>query len=189
VNARENPFRSERIEALAFRYLDGDEPTLLAKLDAASWRGAIVGPRGSGKSTLVRLLAREVESRGGRPLVVALSDERRTLPPGRLAVATPATVLFIDGFDLLGFTDRLRIRRLTRVGGLVVTAHGDCGLRTIFRTRTTDALLRELLDELVPLRPPQLADVARRQYAAVRGDIRETFRSLYDWSAGIEDAS
>ncbi len=55
MRPRENPFAVHRVEALAFRLPDGlTWDAFLDRCAAAKWRGAIVGPQGSGKTTLSR---------------------------------------------------------------------------------------------------------------------------------------
>ncbi len=57
--AQSNPFstRFVRPGALAYRFPPGESAaTLVERLAASGWRGQIVGPHGSGKSTLVAAL-------------------------------------------------------------------------------------------------------------------------------------
>src|SRR5688500_1096998 len=53
---RTNPFRAQRIDALSYRLQDMTWEELLVRLARLKFRGAITGPHGHGKSTLLDAL-------------------------------------------------------------------------------------------------------------------------------------
>ena len=62
-----NPFSSERIRPGALTYLTGEGESvddLIDRLEGTGFRGQIVGPHGTGKSTLLADLAAELARRG-----------------------------------------------------------------------------------------------------------------------------
>jgi len=59
--ARENPFTSERLEALRYIPLHWTWEEMMFRLDEMAYRGAIVGPEGSGKTTLLLDLAARLQ--------------------------------------------------------------------------------------------------------------------------------
>lgn len=63
--AHQNPFAQQRLESIAWRFPDGlGWSENLKRLDAMAWRACIVGPQGTGKSTLLRELHWRLNQRG-----------------------------------------------------------------------------------------------------------------------------
>jgi hypothetical protein len=184
VKAHENPFRASRIEALAFR-LDGGWDALLARLEAASWRGAVVGPRGTGKTTFLEALAPRLAARGFRPRFVRLSEERPEAPDGAFEVRGGADVVLLDGAEQLGFFAGRRAARHPRI---VATQHRPGRLPTLIETKAGGALLDDLLGELLGAEAGAWRDRARSLLRERGGDVREVWRSLYDAWAGAGGA-
>jgi ABC-type multidrug transport system fused ATPase/permease subunit len=88
-----------RFEGVRFRY--GDGPEILHGLDLSIRRGervAIVGPTGSGKSTIVKLIARFYDPTGGRVTIddADLKELELSELRGKLAVVLQDSYLF-DG--------------------------------------------------------------------------------------------
>src|SRR5690349_19179309 len=54
--------------------------SLVAKLPASHWRGQIIGPHGTGKSTLLATLLPAIEQAGRSPELIVLRDGQRRLP-------------------------------------------------------------------------------------------------------------
>jgi hypothetical protein len=187
VRARENPFRSERLERLAFRHaLPMD--AILARWTALGRRGAVVGPHGSGKTTLLRELAASAEREGfhverwflnadgARPATREWVRAARRLGPRDL--------LCFDGAGHLGALAWWRVRRAARgAGGVLATAHAPGLLPTLVQTRTDAGLLeglaRELLGSDVRCLQPLLAELRERH----GGNLRDVFLALYDLAA------
>jgi len=196
VRPRDNPFTSQRIHGLAWRPPPGaggvsslDE--LAARLDELGSRGALVGPHGHGKSTLL-------EELGGHLLRRSPDLVRRRLTAGRdrrpsrqelggfLGGVSRRHLLLVDGFDDLPPWTRWRVHRAARpAAALVVTRHGFGRLPTLLHCTTTPALLAELVDELLagapaPVPLPAAADLHRRH----AGNLRDALHELYDRCAG-----
>jgi hypothetical protein len=175
MRARDNPFRSERLDRLAFRYPPGlDRPSLLRRLAELGHRAAIVGPEGSGKTTLSRDLEQAL---GGDYRIWRVTRHRGER---RLARALPrlgsADYVILDGADQLGWAEFQRLRRRARrAGGLLVLSHRPGLLPTLIVTTTSQALLDTLAAELAPgdIGEPS----ALEQH---RGNIREALRARYD---------
>jgi hypothetical protein len=170
VIARENPFRTERLEQLAYRFLDGDWDELWRRLAALGGRGALVGPCGSGKTTLLHELAQRLPARGLRPHLVAAPEP----PPQPLG---GSDAVLIDGAERLSALAWRRCLRAARGAAiLIVTQHRRGRLPTLLETRSTPALLAELVQELFPGHDLDAAAL----YAATRGDLRRALLTLYD---------
>jgi len=204
VRPRDNPFRAARIDGLDFRDPEGrDVDAILESLAETRGRGAIIGPHGTGKSTLLDAIARRLVAgactdlrRGvvglGTPdapldvLRVQLHEDAPTLAAdARRAVrnAGPGDAILIDGADLLPRHRWLALRWAARHAAvLLVTSHGRPLLPPIHRTRTTPALLHELVTELLrshAAAPPPV-QALERLYRSHDGNLRDALRALYD---------
>ena len=187
---RSNPFavRCVRPGAAPYLFPDGlDAAALVRRFAALGWRGAVVGPHGSGKSTALASLAPALAAAGRTPWQVTLHDGRRTLPGEAwrdLRGLTPgdAVVAVIDGYEQLGWLARRRLRLLCwrRGHGLLVTAHGPVGLPVLLRTEVAPETARRVIDRLRPGgEAPSEADLARR-LQAWQGNFREVLFEMYD---------
>lgn len=186
----DNPFRSVRMDALPYRFLEGDMDALWQRLEAVGHRGAICGPMGSGKTTLCDSLAPRYED-AGRPVIRAVMPAGCGQAPAALDTAwrrqlTPRHVLLLDGMEQLSGLGWWRLQRGLPAGlGLVATTHRPGRLPVVWRTRTTHALLQELVDRLLP---PDLTlpdGLTEQLYRAHHGDIRQCLRALYDYCSAL----
>lgn len=183
-----NPFstRSIRPGALPYLFPDGqDANDLIKALNAAGWRGQIIGPHGSGKSTLLATLAGPLSEAGRPALVIRLHDGQRRMPLGWVADAqrAAARLIVVDGYEQLGRFGRLAVkyRCRQRGWGLLVTAHADVGLPTIFRTSSTLDVALTVVARLLPASEATIGrDAVARCFAAAGGNTRETLFALYD---------
>ena len=181
-----NPFLSRRIRpgAVAYCFHQDDARTkLLATVATAGFRGAVVGPHGSGKSTLLATLREHLEEQGHRVRLIELHDGQYHLPRPVLADLQPCDVLFIDGYEQLGWLSRRKLQHVAwrQNLSLLVTAHAEVDLPIVYRTQTTLSLARHLVQELAPhgIAPLTDDDVAR-SFERHRGDLREMLFELYD---------
>jgi energy-coupling factor transporter ATP-binding protein EcfA2 len=189
--AGSNPFSTRFIRpgAIPFWFGNGQcAADMVNKLAELGWRGQIVGPHGSGKSTLVAALVEVLEQAGRRALVIALHDGQRRLPIGSLddACQKGANVFVIDGFEQLGFWARRSLTsRCRKLGwGLVVTAHRDVGFPTLAVTAPALLTAQAVVDHLQNGHATHDRRIARslvaEAFSAARGDIREMLFALYD---------
>lgn len=189
MRARDNPFRSTRIDGLAFRDPTTTPDRLLVRWQQAGRRGALIGPHGTGKTTLLAELVQRIEA-GGRPVIgVRLrADGGRS---DRAAIGCEAircrrdAVLCVDGFDLLpGYARRVLAWTTRRLHGVIVTAHAPCLYPTLHETRTSPELLAELATELLSHDPDAVAGAHRcpdltRLHADCGGNLRDALFGLY----------
>lgn len=186
VPAHANPFGSRHIDALPFLPQGCTWEDIWARLEAARYRGAIVGPEGSGKTTLLEHLDRGLVLRGWR-----VHRLRGSLARPRLTGALPRDlskedIVIIDSGEAVPWLDWYRLRwRARHAGGLLVTVHRPGRLPTLIENSTSETLLLSLLRQLVSPVGPELEQRALALFARHRGNMRETFRSLYDMTAGI----
>jgi hypothetical protein len=183
--SKSNPFSTRFIRPGAIPYIfpEGESAAwLVERLAANSWRGQIVGPHGTGKSTLLAALVEEMIERGRRPHVVTLHDKGTRILGA--SAGDPCTDLVLDGFEQINPLARfLLCRRLRRTGcGLLVTAHRSMGLPTLFRTKVELRTALQVVEFLARQAHADSIDRARieRHLRQRDGNLREALFDLYD---------
>lgn len=172
---RSNPFSSRFVRPGALPFLaPRSRLEALVEMVAAGGRWAIVGPHGTGKTTLVHHLRSRLELDRSRPSrLVSLHDggqrRRREGTQG---------VLFIDGYEQLS---RLGRWRWAAMRDLVVTAHAPPrGFSVLTQTAVDDALAMAIVARLVARAPAPVAP--RDAVKALRnaeGNMRDALIALY----------
>ena len=162
------------------------------RLRETKFRGAVVGPHGHGKTTLLLNLADHVDLLPAMPRgstvttsmwVQVRPGERANLTTVRRMVRGYPYLLLLDGYDLLPRRDRARV--LVRRGPVLVTSHRRTMLPTVAHCRTSAELLGRLIERLSPDTRAAMTDAAvAGLYARHRGNVREALRELYDRVAG-----
>ncbi len=181
----------ERLEALAFRPQGTTWPELLAKLEDLRFRAAVVGPDGTGKTTFLDELARRLPLLGARPIALRLdpgspADLRRRVRAAA-ALAASNDVVLLDGADHASRWEWMLLRHAARrARGLVVTSHRPGLFPTLLQTRTSAALLRELVSELAPAQAAHLDAVIDEVLARHRGNVRTALFELFDHTADLD---
>jgi hypothetical protein len=172
MRARDNPFRTERLLAIRYRFEDFTREELLRRLARQGYRGAIVGPEGSGKTTLLENLAAALEAAGLRVRLVRAG-------PGVQLPAVAGEILFVDSAERVTFAAWLLFRWRTRnAAGLVITARRPGRLRTLARLATTPSLLAAIASDLLDAPFPIAA--AERLHKRYSGNLRAALLHLYD---------
>jgi energy-coupling factor transporter ATP-binding protein EcfA2 len=176
----ENPFRSERLDALEYRLRGESWEAALARLAALDYRASVVGPRGHGKTTLLDALARRLRARGHD--VVRGRVESADWSPR----AARGRTFLLDGTETLG---RWRWRRLlawlATARGLVVSRHVPGGLPLWIRCETDPALLAGIFAELVHGDPARALDASELRaldalWQRHAGNLRSCLLDLYE---------
>ncbi len=190
MTARENPFATCRVETLGFQLAGVTWGQLQARFAACGGRAALVGPHGSGKTTLAEALGRSWETDGWRVRWVRLSTDEPALTAahwqGVLAELTRRDRVVLDGAEQLSWWAWRRFVGRTRAAdGVLITAHRAGRWPTLYHCRTSVALFRALVGQLVDGQ----TDSVRRELGATwmadlylrhRGNLREALRELYD---------
>jgi hypothetical protein len=176
VKARENPFRSECVDALAYRAPGFGWDDLETRLAAARGRGAIVGPEGHGKTTLLLEWMERRRRVGDDVVFVKLEAGQRRLAQHQQAAVDTYGSVYVDSAEQLGWLGWRELLHLTVAArALVITTHRRGRLPTVFLCRTSPELLGELVRQLTG-EPRDCSALWRRH----RGDIRLALRELYD---------
>jgi hypothetical protein len=186
-NRFQNPFSTRRVRpgALAHVFASGqDAARLVERLAANGWRGEIVGPHGSGKSSLLAALLPAIVAGGRRPFVIALHDGERRLPVNlrRIPGLSASTLVIVDGYEQLGRWNRWRLGRLcsARGWGLLVTAHRPAGLPLVAQTSASLELAQTIVGRLLPSGSSIGRQEVAERFAAQQGNLRELLWELYD---------
>ena len=185
MRARDNPFASDRIRQIRYRPQAGSWDDLLERLAQMNYRAALVGPEGTGKTTLLEDLGDRLASCGFTPRPLRLDEEQPEFEPDFLdeffAAVTPRDLVMLDGAEQMGRLAWFRFyHRARAAGGLVITSHRPGRLPTLLECATTPALLREIVTDLLGSKraaaAPDLCELHRRH----AGNLRHALRELYD---------
>lgn len=182
-----NPFATcwTRPGALAFRFAAGQSTAqLVERLAAQNWRGAIIGPHGCGKSTLLETVKPALEAAGRRVQAVALHDGQRHLPRAFYnGWVSAKTVLFVDGYEQLGWIERWRLARRSRLAsvGLLVTSHRPLHIPTLVCLEAKCDLVQQLVADLcAEVSTLITASDVVASHDCHGSNVREIFFDLYD---------
>ncbi len=185
VKPSDNPFRSGCVDGLAYVSPTGETwETIVSRVKAANFRGALVGPHGHGKSTLMHQLAL-IDPPSGltqHPVIQVMADGSNVDEVKRALTAGDGR-LFIDGIDLLPW--RLR-RGVAHRREVIVTSHRTTRLPTLVDCETTPGspgagVLGELVGRLSPSVRAALGDEGvTALHERHRGNVRDALRELYD---------
>lgn len=182
--ARENPFRSERVERIPFVPVGWTLLELEQRLERSDHRGAIIGPEGSGKTTLLDELDRRYRAKGHEVVRLTFRAGESVLPIG---VHAAGQVLLVDGVEQLSESAWQRLSRsAASASAFIITSHRAGFLPTVVECRTSRELLREILPTLIDATAlAALGTLPEDRFAARGGNIRLVLRDLYDHAAGL----
>jgi energy-coupling factor transporter ATP-binding protein EcfA2 len=182
LRVRENPFSTDRLLRVRYRFSTEDWKRLFAMLAHNRGRGTLVGQKGSGKTTLLEDLAIRLRHKGKDVTMIRLCADFPRLPgafnPAFFASLSASDAVLLDGAEQLSFTHWLRFRwRTRRAGFVVITAYRAGRLRTLHRCATSPILLHELVASLGQELNPAEAEALHQRHD---GDIRKALRELSD---------
>lgn len=184
--ARDNPYRTEQLDALVFDPGDRSLEGILCRLKDLNYRAAIVGPHGTGKSTCLKFIARSLGAVGLEPVMRRVDGGYPMLRWGQIwglaGELKSSQVMILDGADHLPWLKAwLLCLRTRRAGGLIVTSHAPWHLPTLITTAGDVDLLRRLIDRLTGRAMD--AHQAEALLMSHGGNIREALFELYDRAA------
>lgn len=187
--ADSNPFATRfiRPDVVSYLFLSQVDAThLVHRLAVRDWWGQVIGPHGTGKTTLLHSLRPLIE--GQERAIVWLTqgpgEHRLKVSSSDAAKWTAQTQVIVDGYEQLGNLSRnwLKVTCRRRGAGLLVTAHEDVGLPLLWSTCYDEPLAQRLVDGLLNDEQRQrisAADVSRC-YQKHAGNLREMLFALYD---------
>jgi hypothetical protein len=77
MRARDNPFRTERMLEVRYRLEGIGWEELLRRFEKLGYRAALIGPHGSGKTTLIESLEPRLNALGFETRVIRLTAEQQ----------------------------------------------------------------------------------------------------------------
>lgn len=184
LNAGANPFRTERLERIPFRFESGDWDSNLLRLQQMKYRAAIVGRKGSGKTTLLEQLQERLQQH-----YVSLPHDKTCHPEvlrDLIAASASGKVVLLDDVERFSFWQRQLLFRNTVGGaGLVLIVHRRCRLKTWVHCRPNQQLMIQLLEDL-GFTEGHVVKAGQAAFERCRGNVREAFLELYDQCASGE---
>lgn len=184
--ARDNPLTVERILKVRYRLDDKGWSELLTRLARQRYRGAIVGPHGTGKTTLLEDLGERLEAIGFVCRHVSVNQAEPWSNERHFSLTSDLTkedALLIDGADFLTAVEWMKFRYAARAAGaLIITTHARGRLPLLAECTSSAEVLEEILKDLLGERlNDRLLRLALSRYELHDGNIRNVLRDLYDF--------
>ncbi len=184
LKAKDNPFSVDRVSRVRFRFSSGDLEEFLQILEKMGNRGALVGGRGFGKTTLLEDLVEPLVERNFKVLFLQVTSENAVISMKtwkNLAIVGSKDFILLDGAEQLNYFEWYLFRFLTRsAGGIVITSHVPGLLPTLKFCRTSPELLENIVADLIGPISPEMKSAIPVIFWRRGGNIREALMDLYD---------
>lgn len=185
MKASENPFRSSSVERIRYE-LDATELRALADRAISLKQSCLLGPHGTGKTTLLEDIGDALHERGFVTHYIRLNTSSTREEQGAAMLTLDglpkACFCLFDGAEVLNLRQRFQLRhaRRTQGFGLIATMHRKTLLPTLYQTTTdwnvAERCVRVLAGDGCD---SALIDQARIAFDQNDGNIREVFRACY----------
>ena len=182
--ACDNPVNIERVTTLPFMLVKFDWDYHFESLAQLNFRAAIVGPMGSGKTTLMNELTNQLNERKYKTHQLFLPHEsnhhREMIKCAIRESLSNHKIVLVDGIERISMLQRHHLYRKTKQSaGLIINVHKPCRLPTWYRCSTSPDLMCKLLTRL-GLDQPSIQTAGQVAFSKHNGNIRLALRDLYD---------
>ncbi len=183
MRPKDNPFSAQRISSIPFYFKHDNWDSIIALLAQNNFKGSVIGPHGTGKTTFLTDLTKQLQARGHHTLSLFINLDNPRLSAEQwntVKRAPPQTIIIFDGGDILPLWAWWRFRWASRhVKGIFITSHGMKRLPAIHHTHSDNDLLEVMLSHLDVELTLDLQNYAKQSLKKNNGNIRETLRDLY----------
>jgi ABC-type cobalamin/Fe3+-siderophores transport system ATPase subunit len=191
MRARDNPFRTELMQQVRYRFADVTWPEILRRCEALKYRAALIGPHGSGKTTLLEDLEPRLNEHGFGTCRIRLDEEQPRFAAGLMrnlfTQLTSADILLFDGAEQLNLPAWGWFKWQARnLGGLIITTHEAGRLPTLFECKTSPELLAGIAADLLQAPVDTVETSAKKLFQKHRGNVREALREWYDLQSDLK---
>jgi len=189
MKSRDNPFASRYIESLAYQCLTLKWEEIMQRLPALKYRAAIIGPEGTGKTTLLEEIGEKLKQKGLNAFYFRCDKKtfHRTISEVKRTSSSDSAFLIDSAEQLNWLVWKQLYFYIKKAKAVIICSHKKGRLPTLLTTSTTPALLYNLALELVGEKQMPPRQEINRLFSSHHGNIRLAFRELYDsWATRDE---
>ncbi len=182
IKACNNPFNSRQVEAVP--YYGESVDTICTRFAQMNCRGAIVGPHGNGKTTLLHELISQLKTADRNICHIFLNDKKSLSLPQLLKIVSKKhynTILIIDGAEQLNLPAWKAIEYTSRknFSGLLITTHTQGMLETLTECNTSIETFCRIVDTILNSKNSIDQNILKTIYNKHKGNIRNCLSELY----------
>jgi nucleoside-triphosphatase THEP1 len=184
-SADQNPFRTECILKIRYQLAPQELNDLLATWARHHYRGALIGPHGHGKTTLLEDIQQYLKKENKKIILLRLSSDKPYLDLKQWEFIQTSIkdqhFILLDSAGCLNFWQFHRFLTLSKKApGIIVTTHHRTRLPTLRYCKTSPETLVKIVSQLLHAKLTPDIQLLNTLYQKHQGNIRECLRELYD---------
>jgi len=184
IASRDNPYRVQRVEeVLRFdpELIGSSWEELIGRFEDANWWGAVVGAKGSGKTTFFEQLVHEAQNAGFTLEHVGLEEGDPLERVEQLHKELPVpTALVVDSAGVLAWRDQRKLLKMGKSRRLIVSLHKESRrwptLLSLSSTPDILIALNKKLGEPITLNHQEAENLLTQH----KYNLRDCFWDLFD---------